>query len=193
MNSSADRIEIMNREQWRAWLAEHHARPESVVLIVHKRSGGERFVPHEALVEEALCFGWIDGTRRTYDDHRILQLFAPRRPSSSWSRVNKERVDRLIDEGKMTAAGMAVIDRAKRDGSWTRFDDAENLIIPDDLRVAFDRHPGSGKNFSEFPPSSRKMILHWIIEAKRPETRGKRIEEAASKAARNERAHHPKR
>lgn len=163
------------------------------MLIVHKRSGGERFVPHEELVEEALCFGWIDGTRRAYDDDRILQLFAPRRRSSSWSRVNKERVEHLIAEGRMTDAGMVVIDRAIRDGSWTRFDDAENLVIPEDLRAAFGRHPGSEANFNAFPPSSRKLILHWIIEAKRAETRAKRIEETASMAARNERAHHPKR
>jgi uncharacterized protein YdeI (YjbR/CyaY-like superfamily) len=176
------------RAQWRAWLSRHHTRTTGVWLVTFKRASGKPHLEYNDAVEEALCFGWIDSRTAAVDDERGAQYFAPRRRGTGWSRSNKVRIDRLLAADLMTAAGLARIDAARLDGSWTRLDAVEALEIPRDLASAFRRHAGSGRYFDAFPRSRKRAILEWIATAKRPETRAKRMEETARLAARNIRA-----
>ena len=143
-------------------------------------------------VEEALCFGWIDSKVVKLDAERTLQWFSPRRPRGTWARTNKERVERLTAEGLMMPAGLAVIEAAKRDGTWTLLDDVEDLIVPDDLAAAFDAAPPARANWDAFSRSARRAILVWIVQAQRPETRAARVSETARRAALNEKANEPR-
>jgi uncharacterized protein YdeI (YjbR/CyaY-like superfamily) len=176
------------RAAWRAWLEANHASGLGVWHLSWRPATGRPRVPYEEAVEEALCFGWIDSKGGNLDDDRARQYYAPRNPRSGWARSNKERVERLIAEGRMAPAGLAAIDRAKENGAWTMLDDVENLVVPPDLAAAFGRHPGSEERWTAFPRSVRRMHLEWVVQAKRPETRAMRIEEIASRAANNERA-----
>lgn len=180
-----------DREVWRAWLAEHHDRSPGVLVIFYKAETGKPSIPIDEAIDEALCFGWVDSHIRKLDDERYARLFSPRKAKSPWSRINKEKVARLIDEGRMAEAGLAKIEAAKADGSWTVYDPIEDLIVPDDLAEALSENPDAAANFEAFPPSSKKNILWWIASAKRPETRQKRITETVEKAAENKRANHP--
>ncbi len=145
-------------------------------------------LPYEALVEEALCYGWIDGQARTLDDERSMQWFSPRRAGSVWAKSNKERVARLIADGRMTPAGLAKIEAAQVDGTWTLLDSVDALEVPADLAAEFDTYPAARANFDAFPRSARHAILTWIALARRPETRAKRVAETARLAQANIRA-----
>ena len=175
-----------DRAGWRAWLIANHARSDGVYLVSWRRGSGRTSVSYNDAVEEALCVGWIDSVAGRLDDERGLQFFSPRRPGSGWARSNKERVERLAAAGLMLPAGLAAIEEAKRDGTWTLLDDVENLILPDDLAAALDASPPGREHWDAFTRSPRRAILAWIAQAKRPETRAKRIAEAAGNAARNE-------
>lgn len=139
--------------------------------------------PHVEQVEAALCFGWIDSTRKKIDEERTMIYFAPRRPGSQWARTNQGHIERLEAAGRLRPSGRAIVDRAKADGSWISLDDVEDLVVPDDLWAALDRHDGARAHWDAFSPLSRKLILWWVLQAKRPETRGKRVEETARQAA----------
>lgn len=184
----APQVHAETVEEWRDWLLAHHATESGAWLVSWKTPTGKPSVKYELAVEEALCVGWIDSAGRTLDDERRALWFTRRKPGSGWARTNKERIVRLEAEGRMLPAGRAVIDAAKADGSWTLLDDVENLIVPDDLAAAFERHPGSRQNFDAFPPSARRAILEWIVQAKREATRAARLEESAQLAAQNVRA-----
>lgn len=171
------------REEWRSWLAEHHATAPGVWLVSWKRSTGRASLPYEDVIEEALCFGWVDSTARTLDGERSMLLMAPRRPTSTWARTNKERVERLLASGLMRPAGIAAVETAKANGSWTVLDSVEALEVPDDLAAALDAEPGARAAYEGFSPSNRKAILWWVKSAKRPETRQRRIGETARLAA----------
>jgi uncharacterized protein YdeI (YjbR/CyaY-like superfamily) len=173
---------------WRAWLHEHHRREGGVWLVSWKSLTGRPRLTYEESVEEALAFGWIDSKARTLDDERAMLWFSPRKPGSGWSRPNKVRIERLEHDGRMTAAGRAVIDKAKRDGSWTLLDAVEDLNVPEDLAAAFAANPGAAGHWEAFSRSARRALLAWIVQAKRQETRARRVEEVASRAARGERA-----
>jgi uncharacterized protein YdeI (YjbR/CyaY-like superfamily) len=173
---------------WRAWLEANHSRAEGVWLISYKQAGGRAAFSYEAAVEEALCVGWIDGQAKTLDGERTMLWFAPRRPGSVWAKSNKERVARLITDGRMTPAGLAKIEAAKADGSWTLLDSVDRLEVPADLAAALDNYPDARAHFDAFPRSARHGILGWIALAKRPETRAKRIAETARLAQENVRA-----
>ena len=147
--------------------------------------GAERQLPYADSVEEALCYGWIDSTLRSLDDARYMQLFTPRKPKSTWARTNKGRVERLIAEGLMTPAGLAVIEVAKANGSWTSLDAVESLEVPADLAAALAKNPAAARNFAAFAPSSRKGYLHWVSRAVRPETRAERIAAVVEHSAAN--------
>jgi uncharacterized protein YdeI (YjbR/CyaY-like superfamily) len=175
-------------EGWRAWLAEHHADVQAVWVVTWKPRTGRPAPSYDDLVEEALCFGWIDSTTGTVDDERKEQRFSPRKPGSGWARTNKVRIERLLAEGRMAEPGLAVLRQAQEDGSWTLYDDVEALVVPDDLAAALDALPPARANFDAFPPSARKQILAWIVTAKRPETREARVRKSAELAQRNERA-----
>jgi uncharacterized protein YdeI (YjbR/CyaY-like superfamily) len=182
------RVHVETRAEWRAWLAEHHASSDGVWLVSWKRATGRPAVGYDDSVEEALCFGWIDSLARTLDDVRGMQLFTPRRRGSRWSRPNKERVARLEAAGLIEPAGAAVIEAARADGSWTALDDVENLVVPGDLAAALAARPGAAEQWEAFPPSAKRLILTWILDAKRPETRARRIDKTAGDAAAGRRA-----
>lgn len=181
------KVEIRSRTALRDWLSSHHAQQDSIWLITYKKAYADKHVPHDAIVEEALCFGWVDSLPRKFDETRSMLLLSPRRPGSSWARINKDRAEKLITAGLMTDTGFAKIKLAMKDGSWSRLD-FETPTIPADLAASFKRHAGSKANFLDFPPSVRRAILEWIDAAKRKETRAKRIEETATLAAQNIRA-----
>lgn len=181
-----------DRADWRAWLIAHHATSSGVYLVSWRRASGRTSVPYAEAVEEALCVGWVDAIARTLDEDRSLQWFSPRRSRSGWARSNKERIARLTTAGLMLPAGLAVVEEAKRNGTWTMFDEVDNLIVPDDLATALAEAPPARTHWDAFPPSVRRALLAWIVQAKRPETRAKRIAEIAGRAARNERANQPR-
>ena len=181
-------VEVTSRAAWREWLQTHHTEPGGVWLITYKKASGKPSPSYRDTVEEALCFGWIDSLGRKLDDERTMLYFAPRKARSGWSRVNKEHIERLAAAGQMTAAGLAKIDAAKRDGSWTALDAVERLELPPDLLTAFDEHPGAAANFAAFPRSAKRGILEWLANAKRPDTRARRVLETATLAAQNKRA-----
>lgn len=183
-----DHIEIETVEQLRAWLEEHHGQSDSMWLVTFKSSVAEKHVPYGALVDELLCFGWVDSQPGMVDDKRSKRRISPRNPKSAWSGINKEKVARLRKEGRMRASGEAVIARAEANGMWTFLDDVEEGIIPADLGDALDGYPYARQHFEAFPQSAKRAILEWIKQAKKDDTRKKRIEETARLAARNERA-----
>jgi uncharacterized protein YdeI (YjbR/CyaY-like superfamily) len=172
-----------SREQWRAWLADHHDTERGAWLVSWKQATGRPSLPYEAVIEEALCFGWVDSTAKTLDSERSMMLMTPRKPTSTWARTNKERVDRLLAAGLMQPAGIAAVETARANGSWTVLDSVEALELPDDLAAALDAEPGARETYEGFSPSNRKMILWWVKSAKRPETRQRRIAETARLAA----------
>ena len=176
------------RLEWRKWLDEHHAEEKSVWLIIFKKNSGVSSVSYKEAVEEALCYGWIDSKPNKRDEHSYYQFFSPRNPKSNWSKVNKDLVEKLINEGRMAKPGLQVIELAHQTGTWDALNEVEAMIVPTDLQKAFNRHKGSEANWHQFPHSVKRGILEWILNARRPETRQKRIEETAMKAARNERA-----
>jgi uncharacterized protein YdeI (YjbR/CyaY-like superfamily) len=180
-------IHADDRATWRTWLEANHASVSGAWLVTWRRGQGPVLDYGEA-VEEALCFGWIDSRGGKLDERRTKLYFAPRKTKSPWSASNKERVERLIVAGLMRPAGLAAIERARWNGSWSVLDEVERGIVPADLAAAFDAHPPSAERFAAFPWSARREILVWIATAKRAETRAARIIETAIRAARNERA-----
>ena len=185
------RVEVTSRAEWRSWLAAHHASSSGVWLVTFKRSASPaKYVAYDDIVDEAICFGWVDSTPREVDARRSMRLVAPRKPKSSWSAKNKERVARLERSGAMTKAGRDVIERAKADGSWGRLDAVEALTVPKDLALALRAAPPAAAEFAAFPRSSKRLILEWIGAAKQPATRARRIAETARLAARGLRANH---
>jgi uncharacterized protein YdeI (YjbR/CyaY-like superfamily) len=181
-------IHPKTRAEWRAWLEQNHTRTEGIWLVSYKKGTGKPRFDYEEAVEEALCFGWIDSKGKKLDEERSMLWFAPRKPGSGWAKPNKERVERLIAEGRMSPAGLAKIEAAKQDGSWNALDAVEALEIPADLMEAFAANPPAQACFEAFPRSAKRGILFWIASAKRPETRAKRVEETARLAAENIRA-----
>lgn len=176
------------RAEWRAWLSEHHERKEGVWLITYKKATGKPTVDYDAAVEEALCFGWIDSKGNKLDEERTMLWFAPRKAKTGWSKPNKERIERLLAAGLLMPAGLAKIEAAKADGSWTALDAVEALEIPPDLAAALALYPNAPQYFAAFPRSVKRGILEWISTAKQPATRAKRIEETARLAQDNQRA-----
>lgn len=171
---NTDTFHPSTRQEWRDWLQQHHASSTAIWVIYLKKQPA--FTWSDA-VDEALCFGWIDSTRRTLDDEKFLQFFTRRKPKSTWSRINKEKVKILIETGKMQPAGMEAIRVAKENGSWALLDDVEALKIPKDLAAAFRAHPGTKARFNKLSRSAQKLYLAQLLFAKKPETRQKRINE----------------
>ncbi len=167
---------------WRQWLEKNHHDKQAVWLVYYKASTGIPSLSWSEAVDEALCFGWIDSTAKTIDDFSFRQYFCKRKPNSIWSKINKAKVQQLIDGGRMTKAGYKSLETAKQNGSWTILDEVEELLIPADLEKAFKKHKGSKDYFLSLSKSVRKMMLAWIVLAKRPETRQKRVDEIAESA-----------
>jgi uncharacterized protein YdeI (YjbR/CyaY-like superfamily) len=178
-------IEITSAAQLRAWLEIHHSQTESVWLVLHKKHTGDKYVPIPQILDEILCFGWIDGVARKLDAERSLRLISPRR-TQLWAKTYKDRAARLEEEGRMHPAGLAAIAESKRLGLWNEMDDVDALVMPDDLVAVLRTHPPALDNFSAFAPSYRRNVLRWIKSAKTPETRAKRLEKTAMLAAKKE-------
>jgi uncharacterized protein YdeI (YjbR/CyaY-like superfamily) len=176
-------LEPADRAEWRAWLEQHHATSSGVWVAVGKKGGTRTTLTYEELVQEALCFGWIDGVVNRLDADRFKQRLTPRRPGGTWSRSNKERVARLIEQGLMTPAGLAAVEAAQANGSWKLLDDVDDLVVPDDLAAALETVPAAASFFAGLSPSPKKLILYWIGSAKRPQTRARRIEQTLQAAA----------
>lgn len=172
-----------SREEWRQWLKENHNSSQSVWLVQFKQKSDKPSITWSESVDEALCFGWIDSTRKTIDEESFVQFFCKRKPTSNWSKINKAKVQRLTEEGLMAEAGLKSVEIAKQNGSWSILDEVEELIVPKDLKEAFQLQPGSEQFFNILSKSVKKMILQWIVLAKRAETRQKRIIEIAELAA----------
>jgi uncharacterized protein YdeI (YjbR/CyaY-like superfamily) len=179
-------VQAPTRAAWRAWLEAHHGQAASIWLVLNRKGSGLPHLPPGEAAEEALCFGWIDSRPAKFDAQRSLLLVSPRKPGSAWSGVNKQRVERLLAAGLVAPAGLAAIERAKADGSWTRLDGASALIEPPDLRAALTGVALAA--WQGFPASHRRANLEWIAQARRPETRAARIAEIARRAALGERA-----
>ncbi len=173
------------RESWRDWLEKNHEVEAEIWLVYYKRESGKQSVAYEEAVEEAICFGWIDGKVRTIDGERYMQRFSPRSKNSSWSESNKERVVRMIEKGCMTQAGMAAVLAAKTGGHWDDLVAVDSLEMPEDLESALASNPEAGANFQNLSNSQKKQYLHWVLSAKTPETRNKRIKKTVKRAAQN--------
>jgi uncharacterized protein YdeI (YjbR/CyaY-like superfamily) len=182
------RLHAQSAAEFGDWLAANHTTMTGVWLVTWRAVTGRPAPSYDEAVTEALRYGWIDSIARTLDGERTMQRFSPRRPGSGWSKPNKERIARLEAQGRLEPAGRAVVESARADGSWSLLDAVEALDVPDDLSAALDALPGAREQWDGFPPSARKAILTWIVQAKRPATRQKRVAEATAKAARGERA-----
>ena len=183
MEQDLDLFYPKTRQEWRDWLIENHDKKQSVWLQYYKKKSAFPTVEYGDAVEEALCFGWIDSKSKPIDDEKFMQFFSKRKPNSVWSKVNKEKIERLIQQGLMTQAGYDVIEKAKQNGSWTILDEAEALIIPPDLEEAFAQKPNAKDYFLNLSRSDKRNILQWLVLAKRTETRQNRINEIVSLAA----------
>jgi uncharacterized protein YdeI (YjbR/CyaY-like superfamily) len=186
-----EQVQVESRAELRRWLQDNYTRRESIWLVTYKKNVPEKYVTYDEIVEEALCFGWIDGLTRKLDADRLMLLLSPRRPGSGWSGLNKRRIEKLLADGLMMPSGLAAIERAKRDGSWSVYDEIEALVIPADLAAALAQNETAAANFYAFSSSSKKAILWWIKSAKTPTTRSKRIAETVRLAEHNLRAPFP--
>ena len=172
-----------SKKDWREWLLENHDSKQSIWLIGYKKQSNKPTVSWSDAVDEALCFGWIDSTRKSIGDDAFIQFFTRRKPNSTWSKINKAKVERLTEDGLMQKAGFESIEKAKENGSWTILDEVEELTIPPDLEKALKANQLAEDFFMGLSKSVRKMMLQWVTFAKRPETRENRINEIATLAA----------
>jgi len=173
--SDYPRVHPRTVTEWRRWLRDNHAKARGVWLVAYKAGTGRSRLTYEESIPEALSYGWIDSLNKPLDDERTALLFTPRKPGSGWSRTNKVRIERLMNEGRMETAGLAKIAAAKRDGSWTLLDGVEALEVPDDLRKALGA--AGTRKFGALTPGRQKEHLRALVTAKRPETRAKRVAE----------------
>ena len=174
-----------DKKEWRNWLELNHIQKDAVWLIFYKKKSPNHNLGWSESVDEALCFGWIDSTKRTIDNEKYKQYFSKRKAKSNWSKINKDKVRTLIDQGLMKEEGYKSIEIAKQNGSWTILDGVETLLIPEDLKVEFLNYKGSMEYFDSLSKSAKKSLLYWIISAKRKETRQKRILEIVENASKN--------
>jgi uncharacterized protein YdeI (YjbR/CyaY-like superfamily) len=177
-----------SRAQWRAWLAANHDTARGVWLCSWRRGTDRPVCPYPDAVEEALCHGWIDATVNVLDSDRALQLMTPRKPKSSWTRLNRRRVADMEAAGLMTDAGRRAVDVARRNGSWTIYDQVEDLAEPPLLAAALDAEPLARANWDAFPPGARKAMLWWVVSAARDTTREARVAAIVDEAAAGRRA-----
>ena len=173
-----------NKADWRNWLEKNHLTEDSIWLIFYKTTSPSYNLSWSDAVDEALCFGWIDSTKKSIDDEKYIQYFCKRKPQSNWSKVNKEKVKNLMEQGLMEEAGFRSIDIAKENGSWSFLDAVEALIIPEDLKEEFANYKGSIDYFRSLNKSTQKILLYWVVSAKREDTRRKRVVEVAENASR---------
>ncbi len=169
-------ISFVSRDAWEAWLDNHHATSDGLWLKIAKKDSGIDTVSYAEALEAALCYGWIDGQKASFDDHYWLQRFTPRRPRSKWSKVNRKKATELIEKGKMKPAGLREVERAKADGRWEAAYDAQSTAtVPDDLQRELEKNEVAREFFATLNSTNRYAILYQIQDAKKPETRARRI------------------
>ncbi len=181
-------LHAKTRKDWRRWLEKNHQAEKSVWLIIYHKKSNTKSVNYDEAVEEALCYGWIDSKPNKRDQESYYLYMSQRKPKSNWSQANRERVDRMLENGLMTPAGQAMIDLAKKTGTWDALLDVHNIVLPKDLEKLFAKNKNALKNFQAFPPSVKRGILEWILNAKRSETRQLRIKQTVELASKNIRA-----
>lgn len=177
-----------SRKQWRNWLQKNHNTASHVWLILYKKESNKPTITYAEVVEEALCFGWIDSKPNKRDDESYFLFIAPRKPKSVWSALNKIRIEKLLQENKITIAGLQKIEAAKKDGSWFALDKVDALEMPPALKQAFAKNKTALKNFEAFPASVKKAIYQWMQSAKTDVTLNKRVTETVTLATQNRRA-----
>ncbi len=180
-------IAFASQEAWEAWLAEHHATSDGVWLKIAKKESGIPSVSYAEALDVALCYGWIDGQSRRLDETWYLQRFTPRRARSKWSKINRAKAEELIARGEMRPAGLAEVERAKADGRWEdAYDPPSKVEVPDDLQRALDGNPAAAAFFATLNSRNRYAVLYRVNDAKRPETRARRIEKYVAMLSRHE-------
>jgi uncharacterized protein YdeI (YjbR/CyaY-like superfamily) len=183
-----EEIYFKNRKEWRKWLEGNHNSPEGIWMIMYKKHTGRECIPYAEAVEEALCFGWIDGKLKRINDEYYIQVYTPRRPGSRWSKYNIEKVKKLISEGKMTSSGLEAYNIIFKNPGLVydnrALDDSE---IPEDLLSALRANKTAFDNFMKFPPSARKLYILWSNDAKRDKTRIERIKKIVRLSEQNTR------
>lgn len=181
-------VEARDEKAWRAWLLKNHQQVEGVWPIFYKKESGIESLSYNQAVDQALCFGWIDSRPNKRDHQSSYRYFSPRKSKSNWSRINKQKIERLTKAGLMHESGLRLVQLAKDNGTWDALNEVENLVVPDDLQKALDRFKEANQHWTHFPRSVKRSILEWILNAKKAETRAKRIEETAQLASENIRA-----
>jgi uncharacterized protein YdeI (YjbR/CyaY-like superfamily) len=182
---SFNKVEITSSQELRLWLSEHHHQTESVWLVTYKKSVPNRYVSTSEVLDELLCFGWIDGIRRKLDEDRTMQLISPRK-ANHWAQTYKDRAIRLIEEGKMHEAGLRSMEWSKQQGLWDFMDDVDQLILPDDLKKALSEYSGATEFFTSINDASKRFVLRYIKLAKTEKTRMARINEITLLASKGE-------
>lgn len=177
-NTSEPVLSFATQDDWEKWLEEHHADASGIWLKIPKKDSGLPGVDYATALESALCYGWIDGHKKKLDETHWVQRFTPRRPRSTWSKINVRKATALIEAGRMREAGLREVERARADGRWeAAYASQSTATVPDDLRTALDAAPQSARDFfATLDSRNRYAILYRVQEAKRPQTRAARIE-----------------
>ena len=180
---------ITNRDDWRAWLKKNYKTKTEIWLIYFKKHTGKPRIPYDDTVEEALCFGWIDSTVKRLDDEKYVRKYTPRRKNSIWSQLNIKRAQKMVKLGRMTKAGLALFEEVekKKIGSNAKIVKS-TFVVPVDLKKALMKNKKALANFSDFAPSYRKMYIRWILDAKKKETRDRRIKRIIRLASHNKKS-----
>jgi uncharacterized protein YdeI (YjbR/CyaY-like superfamily) len=174
----AEELYVPNRDEWRAWLKENHDIKKAIWLIYYKKHIGKPSIPYDDSVEEALCFGWVDGVIKKLDDEKCARKFTPRKEKSRWSESNKKRAEKMIREGRMTEAGLARITEAKENGEWFKVHEvSKELVVPPFIKTALAQNKKASEFFEKLGNSYKAQIVLWVSSAKKEETRMKRLAE----------------
>ena len=188
--NAAPPLSFEDQETWFSWLRKNHAASSGVWLRIAKKGANARSVSYPEAVDAALCFGWIDGQKKSDDEHYWLQRFAPRSEKSIWSKINREKAIRLVELGRMNAAGLREVERAKRDGRWDRaYDSPSGATVPADFQAVLDKLPRAKAFFATLDSRNRYAVLFRIQTAKKPETRAKRIKQFAEMLSQHKKIH----
>lgn len=183
-------IPFARPEDWEAWLAEHHAAAAGIWLQLAKKDSGTPSITYQEALDVALCYGWIDGQKKSYDANAWLQKFTPRGPRSIWSKINRDKVEALIGAGRMQPAGLLAVERAQQDGRWqAAYDSQRSMAVPDDFQAALELHPEAQSFFATLNSANRYAMLFRIQTAKKAETRARRIEQFIAMLERHEKLH----
>lgn len=187
MNSDYNTLYVKDRNEWRKWLERNHTSLSEIWLIYYKKNSGKPRIPYDDAVEEALCFGWIDSLVKKIDEEKYMQKYTPRKKKSVWSKLNVNRCEKMINQGKMTDAGLKLIEEAKKTGKWQDAYSSKKMFdLPEELEEALKKDKTAWENFNNFAPSYKNNYIHWIISAKRDETKSKRIIEVVKRSALNQ-------